>query len=242
MFGNASWKFALAAAGIFGIVASQICTAQNCHYPEDVQMGGIWVYPADRQNITLTIINLTPYELTSTPRSAMGSVALVVYGDSWVYPFQRNMEPITVAPYRTVIWKEGYAGPFYKPHFWGHIRFALSTPLWAHSFDVAMTVQNPEGWTDQGTWISLQNSSVNDTWCAAGVFCGGVWATPRMIGHYDMHNIMTLTSPDLVVALYSPDNLKIVLVVREATGDQYDGWMLDWVDNGGSSVPGDCNN
>ncbi|MCC6858623.1 MAG: hypothetical protein IT158_08685 [Bryobacterales bacterium] len=259
MFVNSSWKPVLAAAAAFGILAGgQICSAQTCSHP-DAQLGGVFLYPADRENITLTVINLTSYTLTSTPRSQT-SYPVVVYGDSWSYPFQRLSDPITVAPFRTAIWKEGYAGLLNKPSFFGRIRFTLAAPAssefplgWTHAFEIDMTIQTPDGgYSDRVSWAVLAQSKVdhpiNDVWCPENTFCGGVWATRYMnpIGaflgwSFDMKNIMTLTSPELVVAFYSPGANSLVLVVRETNNDDYFGTRLEWVDNGGAAVPGACN-
>jgi len=56
-----------------------------------------------------------------------------------------------------------------------------------------------------------------------------------------MRNMMTLTSPELAVALYSPGADSLVLVVRETNRDDYFGTKLEWVDHGGDAVPGNCN-
>lgn len=259
MSASSDRKAILAAAAVLGMLSgSQICSAQNCT-PPDAQLGGIFLYPADRENITMTVVNLTNYTLTAAPRSET-LYPVVMYGDSWSYPFQRIADPIKVAPYRTAIWKEGYAGLVYKPHFFGRIRFSLNAPAsaefpagWTRSFEVDMTVQDPHGgYTDQGTWVVLSQTKVdhptNDAWCAENTFCGGVWATRYMnpIGallgwSFDMKNIMTLTSSELVVALYSPGANSLVLVVRETNKDDYFGTKLEWVDNGGDAVPGVCN-
>jgi len=263
MFANSSWKAILAATAIFGFLGGgNVCFAQNCTYP-DAQMGGIWSYPSAHDNITMTVINLTNYTLTSTPRSQTPSpVTVDASVFDWSYPFQYISDPITVAPFRTAIWKEGYAGTLSKPHFFGRIRFTLTAPAsvqfplgWTHHVEVDMTVQNPHGgYSDQGTWVELTQALASpmpipkNPWCAQGVYCGGVWSTAYMnpIGlskgwSYDMKNIMTLTSPELVVALYSPGPEAIVLVVRETNGDEYFGNKLEWVDNDSVSVPGNCN-
>ena len=114
-----------------------------------------------------------------------------------------------------------------------------------------MTVQNPHGgYTDQGTWVVLtRRNPTNDPWCAQNTFCGGVWSTRYMnpIGisvsgwSFDMRNMMTLTSPELVVALYSPGADSIVLVVRETNRDDYFGNKLEWVDHADDDPPGTCN-
>ena len=58
---------------------------------------------------------------------------------------------------------------------------------------------------------------------------------------------MRLSSPkggrNYSFSLYSPDNLNVVLVIRDghAGTDTYTGTKLDWVDNGGGTVPGSCN-
>ena len=66
----------------------------------------------------------------------------------------------------------------------------------------------------------------------------------------NMHNIMTLIGPYLMVSLFAGNlnNLTVVVqqliaidssgrVVWEDEGDAYIGYQLDFVDNDGSSVP-----
>jgi hypothetical protein len=248
---HASWKAALAAAVVLGIVGGQTCAAQTCP-SSNVPLGGIWMYGTFSTNFSMTVVNLTDYQLTSTPRA---SVPIPVYAsEDYPYPFQNLMEPISVAPYRSVLWKSGYSGSLLDPQrYAGRIRFQLSTAVGTRSFEVNFATQAARGAVPgRGTWIALSQVKfapvTDEPWCRNS-FCGGVWSTPWMdpIGvdlgwDYNMHNVMTLTTHDLVVALYSPDNLSIVLVVRQTHGDNDYAPLLDFVDNDGRSVPGDCNN
>lgn len=247
---HASWKVALAAAVVLGMVGGQTCAAQ-CTTP-DVPLGGIWLYPVWTSHFSMTVVNLTDYQLRSTLRSSTPS-PVVTSDEAYPYPFQNLMDPISIAPYRSALWKSGYSGAFGPQRYGGRIRFQLSTAAGARSFDVNFATQAARGAAvGRGTWIALSQVKftpvTNEPWCLNS-FCGGVWSTPWMdpidvsLGwNYNMHNVMTLTTPDLVVALYSPDNLNIVLVVRQTHGGNDYAPLLDFVDNDGRSVPGDCNN
>jgi hypothetical protein len=253
MFANAIWKSAAATAVLLGIIGGVQTGSAQCTYP-DVKAGGIWLYPTTR-HFSMTIVNLTAYELTSVPRSMTPTPVTVYNGDTYPYPFQNLLDPIRIAPYRSALWKSGYSGVLPQSYD-GRLRFTLATPTtWTHSFEVGFAKQSGHGTLGRdGTWINLAQTKVapgatNDVWCANSNFCGGVWSTPWMAPvhstfttwNYNMHNVMTLTSPEFVVSLYSPDNLSLVLVVRETNHDVYHGNLLDWIDNDGSTVPGDCN-
>ncbi|HEY3441247.1 MAG TPA: hypothetical protein VGK29_10865 [Paludibaculum sp.] len=251
MFANATWKSAAATAVLLGIMGG-VQTGSACTYP-DVRAGGIWLYPT-ATHFSMTIVNLTPYDLTSVTRSMTPNPVKVYNGDTYPYPFQNLLDPIRIAPYRSALWKSGYSGAALPQSYDGRLRFSLAMSTLTHSFEVGFAKQSGHFTMGRdGTWINLAQTKVepatNDVWCAASTFCGGVWSTPWMAPvhstlttwNYNMHNLMTLTSPEFVVSLYSPDNLNIVLVVRETNNDDYHGNLLDWVDNGGSTVPGDCN-
>jgi nitrogenase subunit NifH len=75
----------------------------------------------------------------------------------------------------------------------------------------------------------------------------GRWATP--LNDNKMHNVMTLISPEVMVTLYSTDNVNATIVVQQLRGSDsngilwddcgaYKGNQLDFVDNGSTSVPG----
>lgn len=207
--------------------------------------------PVVATHFSMTVVNLTDRQLTSTSRSATPS-PVISSDEAYPYPFQHLSDPISIAPYRSALWKSGYSGMWGPQHYDGRIRFALNTTAWSHSFDIDFIAQKARGAAvGRGTWIALTQVKIspvtNESWCN-GVFCGGVWSTPWMdplavnLGwNYNMHNLMTLTTPELVVALYTPDNLNLVLVVRETRGADYYRWIVDFVDNDGTAVPGDCN-
>lgn len=233
----------------------QPCSAQ-CTYPDDVLQGGIWLYPTPYTNWSMTVINLTPYQLQSTPRGSTTNAVSVVGGAAYDYPFQTLLEPISVDPYRGVIWKSRMSQLTSTNNYYGRIRFHLAASSWTRTFEVNFVHQNGYGTAGvDGTWIALAQTKTeapiewtNDQWCTPGGYCGGVWATTYMkplnypSWSVEMRNIMTLTTANVVVALYSPDNRNVILVVRDTSGgdDLYQQFQSEWVDNNGSSVPGPC--
>jgi hypothetical protein len=231
------------------------CAAQ-CQYPDDVLQGGIWLYPTPFTNWSMTVINLTPYQLQSTPRASTTNPVSVFGGGGYAYPFQNLLEPISVDPYRGVIWKSRMSQVTSPNNYYGRIRFHLVATSWTRTFEVNFAHQNGYGTAGvDGTWIALAQTKTeaplewtNDQWCTPGGYCGGVWATTYMkplnyaSWSVEMRNIMTLATADVVVALYSPDNRNVILVVRDTSSgaDAYQPIQSEWVDNNGSSVPGEC--
>ncbi len=201
---------------------------------------GIWVY---NTTMTITVYNLTNYELVSssgTLKAAHGYCE----GDE---PLQ-NLHAL---PFRT--WLNYYelgTSKISPCSYSGSVVVEAKSKgggstLAPWSFEIAFASQHASGLAEYGNWISLRPHGANQGWSTAtGSMVHGRWATP--IDDLKMHNIMTLIGPKCMVALYSPDNNNLVIVVQQydenASGwhdaGNYSGWKLDWVDNGGSSVPG----
>lgn len=256
MFAKSKWQVVFAMAVFVATAGIQVCSAQNCSYP-DVLLGGIWLYPEPFTNWTLTVINLTPYTLTSTPRSTTPDAVSVFGAGGYDYPFENLLEPISVDPYRSVIWKSRMSQLTSHNNYYGRIRFHIVAQSSENTFELNFDHQNGYATAGiDGTWIALAQTKVdaptewtNDQWCSAGLFCGDVFATTWMkplkhpTGSVDMRNLMTLTTGKLVVALYSPNNRDVVLVVRDTWDgpDPYEQIKSEWVDNNGPSVPGSCN-
>jgi hypothetical protein len=257
MITKSHFRNALGTVLFLGLTATCLPCSAQCKYLDDVVQGGIWLYPTPFTNWSMTIINLTPYQLESTPRDSTINPVSVNGGAAYSYPFQGLMEPIRVDPYRGIIWKSRMSQVTSTNNYYGRMRFHLVASSWTRTFEVNFAHQNGYGTAGvDGTWIALAQTKTeaplewtNDQWCAPGGYCGGVWATtfmkPLNYGSWsvDMRNIMTLTTDNVVVALYSPDNLNVILVVRDTSGgaDSYQQIQSEWVDNNGTSVPGPCN-
>ena len=98
--------------------------------------------------------------------------------------------------------------------------------------------------------LPLASLVVDGGWAPANTKAYGRWATP--VNDNKMHNVMTLISPDIMVTLYSGDNVNATIVVQQlnawddqgtilwddAAAGTYQGNQLDFVDNASTSVPG----
>ena len=207
---------------------------------------GIWVYNSD---MSIALINLTNYPLTyertaSHPQYCGGG------GDA-ASKLLKTDSDWQVEPYRTKIWNS--SGGCFE----GAV--TLYTPGFPQCkpFDLVFIGQWAccTGWAGYGMWIGLSPSETfagPDTswkdWWAVNNWGYGRWATP--FDDRTMHNVMTLIGSACMVALYSSDNKNLVVVVQqyyqEATSStalwddtwKYPSYVWDFVDNGGSSVPG----
>jgi hypothetical protein len=201
---------------------------------------GIWTYNCW---MSYTIYNLTNYELKNVS-STVGHDGNCRAG------CDKPLDGLVVEPYRT--WKSKCDNSdLAMPCNWSGSVVIQAQPrggsntLQDWAFEVAFKDQAAHGLLEHGTWIYLlphgtQGWSIPasaDTWAYQR------WATT--INDAKMHNIMTLVGPKVMVALYSPDNKNLVIVVQQywenAAGwddsNHYQGWQLDWVDNDGSTVP-----
>lgn len=201
---------------------------------------GVWVYNTE---MTITVYNLTNYDLVSSDINLQGHGSCM--------QVKVPLKGLQVTPLRA--WMGLYELGFTEINpcaFSGSVvveakaRGGGST-LAPWSFEVAFANQHASGLAESGNWVWLRPHGANQGWSTAtGSMVHGRWATP--IDDLEMHNIMTLIGPKCMVALYSPDNKNLVIVVQQydenASGwddaGNYSGWKLDWVDNGGSSVPG----
>lgn len=215
---------------------------------------GMWVYSSDWST---SIVNLTNYTLR-----ILWPMAYVVDSDGcyagdgqatdeWL-PFllsnPNNPDAYAVGPYQT--WQMGIQfGCNGDPYSYeGYITFNFDGfPLEDSTFRVVFRRQGAAGVVGdkEGTWIALSPISSSQGWYPAGsVDNGNRFATA--VDDNVMHNYMNLINDKVMVALYTPNNNHIVLVVQQYV-EQSDGWNddmlyhelpLDWVDNPGSSVPG----
>ena len=124
--------------------------------------------------------------------------------------------------------------------------YSTGFPEW--KFDLVFVRQNGHNTVGySGTWTALSPHGTQ-SWAPANTWSTGRWATP--VDDYKMHNVMTLISPKIMVALYAADNVHLTLVVQQLYGENaagealwddtgsYEGNRLDFVDNGSSTVPG----
>jgi hypothetical protein len=201
---------------------------------------GFWTYNCE---MSYTIYNLTNYELKNVS-STVGHDGNCRSG------CETPLKGLVVEPFRT--WKsECDNSDLAMPCNWhGSVVIQAqprggSNTLQDWAFEVAFKDQQAHGLLENGTWIYLLPHGTQG-WsipASTDTEAYGRWATT--INDTKMHNIMTLIGPKVMVALYSPDNKNIVIVVQQydenASGwhdaENYDGWHLDWVDNDGNTVP-----
>lgn len=223
---------ALAVAAILAVAVSRGAADQNG--------SGIWVYNTE---MTITVYNLTNYDLVSTDSTLQGHGSCSQVGVP--------LKGLHASPFRT--WMGYYWLGYTEVNpcaFSGSVAIEAKprgggSTLAPWSFEVAFANQHASGLAESGNWVWLRPLDASQGWSTAtGSMVHGRWATP--VDDLKMHNIMTLIGPKCMVALYSPDNKNLVIVVQQydenASGwhdaGNYSGWKLDWVDNGGSSVPG----
>jgi len=202
---------------------------------------GIWTYNC---TLTFTLFNFTNYEL-KTVATTLSTDGIC---DGCAANVLRN---VVVEPFRTYK-QECTNGQFMVPCNWHGAVTLQAQPLgggntlrdWA--FDIVFEDQNAHNLAEEGSWVYLMPHSPDQGWSipsSTDTWAYGRWATT--INDLKMHNIMTLIGPKVMVALYSPDNKNIVIVVQQywenAAGwddsKHWKGWQLDWVDNDGSTVP-----
>jgi len=113
------------------------------------------------------------------------------------------------------------------------------------------------GWSlGHGTWVHLAVNE-NTGWGPSmvnfnyGMFYTqgwkwGIWSTQTPIlpsgGTPDLYNAMTVSGTGLAVSLFSADNQRLTLVIRQTNwdgikNDDYVGWQLDFVDNDDEKMP-----
>jgi hypothetical protein len=253
MFSNPNRKKFLLLAGVLALVLANPLSA--------MAKNGLWWYVAGSKTVvTLTLVNLTDYYLTTT-------YVDVTNGGNYcfAYPFVRF--GVKVPPYRTASWKCYSPGnPSYmngKMTFWagsceGEPDCQELDQKW--SFDLNFHSEKAGGlnivYPESGTWIYLtatHTDNIGDygwipSWDPtyypdAYLFEGYLgYATRLNDGH--MHNQMNLEGYEVAVSLFSGGNNDIVMVVQQTHGkpgiqppDEYVGWMLNWVDNDSDSVP-----
>jgi hypothetical protein len=197
---------------------------------------GIWVYNC---HFTIAIVNMTDQTL-----KFHGQVKSQGY-ETQVYLLGAITDnAYSVAPWSTWTW--GCCAHHQMDPTWFDGTITLTGKSeWA--FGIKATSQDASGDPKKGTWFSLVPADPStQQWAAPNAYSYLRWATP--VNDLKMHNIMTLIGSEAMVAMYSPDNVNIVVVVQEYAGERefdaskdpnsYVGWRLDWVDNSGGSVPG----
>jgi hypothetical protein len=232
------WGAAPVAAAI--LVLTMIAGAGTTSANDNLNGSGIWVYACD---VSFTVINLTNYHLKVASST-------VQQHDSC---FDDNipLQGLDAGPQRT--WADVYSlvKNVVAPCNWGDGSVVVqalasggSSTLHDWAFEIAFQDQHAHNLAESGSWIWLQPHATSQGWSTSyNNYVYGRWATPLV--DKEMHNIMTLIGPKCMVALYSPDNKNVVIVVQQYDenhdgwhdADKYKGWRLDWVDNDGSSVP-----
>lgn len=205
----------------------------------DEEGTGVWLYNTP---MSISLINLTNYPLTyldvgpdpvSSYGGSGGSEYILSYGGGW-----------TVAPFRTGVWNYDSGGA--APRSWDGARTLTVPAIDECTFDIVFKQQKAYGLAEHGFWVGLSPHGTEQGWStAAGSFVYGRWVTP--LDDVMMHNVMTLIGPTCMVTLYSGDNTNLVVVVQqyyaESDGvimddtEAYQGAKLDFVDNGGYTVP-----
>ncbi len=234
--GSARWWGGAAAALLVLTVVAGAGPARA----DELNGSGIWVYACD---VSFTVVNLTSYHLK------VASSTVQLHDACW--DDNVPLQGMDVAPQRT--WADVYSlvKNVVSPCNWGDGSVVVqaqasggSSTLHDWAFEIAFQDQHAHNLLESGSWIWLKPHSTSQGWSTSySNWAYGRWATP--LEDLAMHNIMTLIGPKCMVALYSPDNKNIVVVVQQYDenhngwhdADKYMGWKLDWVDNDGSSVP-----
>jgi hypothetical protein len=197
---------------------------------------GIWLYNTDW---TANVINLSNYTLK------IASSDYNVTEKDGCEPGGAGYQPFyfsKVDPFRS--WQEKYTnGCNMTPYTYsGRVSIGFSSGyLQGYKFDVVFVREQCKGLAEHGYWIALEKNAGN--WStASNTKVQNRWATP--LGDKKMHNVMTLISNDVMVALYSSNNKDVTLVVQQYKDSKYwddakhaVGLQLDFVDNGGKHVP-----
>lgn len=201
---------------------------------------GIWVYNADT---SFSIVNLTEYTLSWDTSKV--SCASYLGMQCNLFP---DKEHISIPPYRTI--RNNFQSDGITPTNWdGMLTFKIAT-LEQYPFAINFKSEKAHGkaedkhagtwmWLGPGTnstgWCTFPATSANDTWCH------NRWTTP--VNDKAHRNVMTLVHQKFMVALYSPNNKDIVIVVQQYSsnlGDEsskYKAFKLDWTYNPGSTMP-----
>jgi hypothetical protein len=213
---------------------------------------GIWIYLEDGHSLSISLINLTQHRLLITKNSfslycVQGSLPSQC-PEYQSNPFQGH-GALNLDSYRTATWKshgaEGENG-------WAWSGSFSVKPEGMDAWEVSINThtENPHCCfhPGKGTWIYLQTdfsaTTGNPDWSKAwNSFAYGIWVVPNFVTDYaHMATVMTLSGTQLAVSLYSPDNLHVVVVLRETFWDgvqaaDYIGWRLGYVDEPSNSVP-----
>lgn len=206
---------------------------------------GTWQYNTDW---SIALVNLTNYDLTylKTSEGAAPYPACVTGSCESEYNMLEVPNDWVVAPFRTKLWLTDHGGFLVAPNSYdGRLTlYSKGFPDW--KFDLVFVSQNAHGLLENGNWTGLSPHSPSQGWAVANTWSTGRWATPR--DDKKMHNVMTLISPKIMVAVFTAYKNHVVVVVQQvfqAEGDTtvwddaaaYKGNQLDFADNCGSSVP-----
>ena len=207
---------------------------------------GIWTYES---NWSIALVNLTDYPLTYMRSNEPGA-----YGYPWVGNDPGGGQPMLEAgtdwqvdPYRTKMWLASGGGPALPIIYDGRMTlYSKGFKEWA--FDLVFVDQKTALHAlEHGTWIALSPHGTQ-AWAPANTRAYGRWATP--VNDNKMHNVITLIGPEIMVTLFCGNLNDITVVVqqliaKDASGNvvwddrnTYKAYYLDFVDNAGSSVPG----
>ncbi len=206
---------------------------------------GIWIY---NEYWSFSIVNLTNYPLTylrASEGAAYPDVGGLPGNDNIILPILDVGSDWQVDPYSTRIWN-GLRGAVAAPvHYDGRVTFCIKDTMGIFTdwkFDVVFKKQKGYLIAEYGDWIGLSPYSSTQSWSGnRNGWANGRWVTP--IEDNQMHNIMTLIGDRLMVALYSPDNNNVTLVVQQLYEESspgvprwddkwaYVAYALDFVDN-----------
>jgi hypothetical protein len=250
----------------------------------DVLSGGIWTYFHGDDVFSITLVNLTDYLLYNSGDVQPINYAQEFedpFGGRVVKVQDLDGDGALesgVPPYSGVTWTSSPMTSLTPQHYVGELILELKGftdgegvvhpgPTWANKFRVWFTPQDPHGVrTGMGTWIALHTEyGEASQWDGRNLYRSGVWTTPHFPANasspssgddLELRNLMTISHKHVAATLYSPDNVHVVIVVRQtnwagpaipsdddpvAGMDDYKAFQLDWAENTSGSVPGKCN-
>ena len=235
--------------GVAIFVAMLTMLALNPH-PASAE-GGIWSYYT---NMSIALVNLTNYKQTyvsddwvyTEAGGCSGNQPLLDLGSDWQVP-----------PYRTKTWSSTNGCITDPRNYTGSVKFHLldledsPSPIANSTFTLHFAAHHASGLNPgSGTWVELVREPEQSYWSdVRDGFVYNRWSTAGSSVSVRPSNIMTLISEKFMVALYSPDNENIVIVVQQFYENQdgviwddtgtYVSYGLNFADNDAVSCP-DC--
>lgn len=187
------------------------------------ELGGIWWHCTGPANTSFSIINMTTadFKITSVPSDEhMFSVNQVIKSYESA-TWSKHVTAGTVHSSGSLVLQPVSGSQGVDANYMTRVLFSEAD---GYSFIYG-----------KGTWIRLDNpNGINGNAAKSTGWVNGRWATAY--ADNEMHNIMTMVSPKMTATLYSQDNANFVLVIAQTPGN-WAGWQLDWVQNGGDSLP-----